>query len=472
MNDRRSAKQLVEAYEEGTVSPVDVAIAALECAEESDRGPRPLGAFVDLRREPVLELAEQSAERWKSGSPLGPLDGVPVAIKDEFDMVGFHTRAGTRFLGKEPATEDSTVVARLRAAGAVLFGKTSMTEIGLGGTGMNPASKTPRNPWDLDRLTGGSSSGSAAAVAAGIVPVALGSDAGGSIRMPAAICGVYGLKPTYGRIPTAGGALLSWTLDHLGPLGGTLDDVERFYHAVVGPCSDEAESQFQPLPEPPTSHTPNIAELRFAWCPAFADDADEDVRECFHASLDALRSAGATVEAVSIDEVESIQRVGYLTISAEGAASQRDSLREHRAEYNLDTRLVIAVAERFSAVDYLHAQRIREVIRRSFGSILARFDALLHPTLACTAPPIPKAAFGDGVVDTALNSKVSRYTFAGTLTGLPGLSVPCGAPAGLPVGLHLTTPAWSENRLFEIARAVDQEIPDIGVPEGCFDLLK
>jgi Asp-tRNA(Asn)/Glu-tRNA(Gln) amidotransferase A subunit family amidase len=454
---------LAEAFR-ADADPVGVAEWALARAKKLDAAEQALGAFVALDPNDVLAQAAASSKRIAAGDARGPLEGVPVAIKDEFDVAGYPTGAGTRFLGKRPANADATVVARLREAGAVIFGKTTMTEIGLGGTGMNPATKTPRNPWDLGRLTGGSSSGSAAAVAAGVVPVALGSDAGGSIRMPAALCGIYGLKPTYGRIPTRGAALLAWSLDHLGPLGASIDDLAVFYDAVAGPDPDERESQFQPAPESTVGAPLDLAGRRFAWCSAFADDADPDVRESFHASLDLIRAAGATVDEVSVPRVETIQKVGYITIATEAAASQRDWLRDHRAEYNLDTRLLLAVAERFTAVDYLHAQRIRTSITRHFEELLADYDAFLNPTLACTAPPIPKAAFADGVVDTELNSKVSRYTFLGTITGLPGLTIPCGLPDGLPVGLHLMTGAFTEAKLLGLGRAVDDLLDPVGVP--------
>lgn len=440
-------------------------------ARRLDDGREPLGAFVALDSNDALEQARASAARWKSGESLGVLDGVPIAIKDEFDVRGYPTGAGTRFMADGPVDADAEVVARLRAAGAVLLGKTTMTEIGLGGTGANPATSTPRNPWDPTRLTGGSSSGSAAAVAAGIVPVALGSDAGGSIRMPAAICGIVGLKPTFGRVPTAGTALLAWTLDHLGPLGATVDDVAHFYDAVAGPLPGEDESQFQPDPEPTADATATLDGARFAWCSAFADDADADVRDAFHESLETLRAAGATVDEVELEHVDAIQKVGYITIATEAAASQRDWLREHRKDYNLDTRLLLAVAERFSAVDYLHAQRIRQAICREFVALLRDYDTFLNPTLAATAPLIPDAAFDDGFVDTALNSKVSRYTFAGTITGLPGLSIPCGLRDGLPVGLHLMTSAWSERRLLGLGRAAEEILEPIGRPGTHVDPL-
>jgi Asp-tRNA(Asn)/Glu-tRNA(Gln) amidotransferase A subunit family amidase len=460
---RPTAQDYVTAYREGRTTPLEVAEQLLAQVAAADAARPALDAFVEVHRDAVLADADASTARWKAEASIGPLDGVPVPVKDEFDVQGYRTRAGTTFRGARVARRDSTVVERLRSAGAVIFGKTAMTEIGLGGSGINPGGLTPANPYDPDRFTGGSSSGSAAAVSSGIAPLAVGSDAGGSVRMPAALCGVYGFKPTFGRIPTAGGALLAWTLDHIGPLGASVEDLAAFFEATAGPSPSERGTQFsgppQPLGEPPALET-----LRFAWCPAFADDADPEVRDSFHDALDRLRDAGAEVDEIDLEWVEWIQRVGYVTIVAEAAASQRDFLAEHRSEYNLDTRLLLAVAERFTAAEYLHAQRVRTLIREELAEVLASYDAFLNPTLACVAQPITDAARKSGEVNSVVNSAVSRYTFAGTLTGFPGITLPCRFADGLPVGLHFTAAANADETLLGVAKSVDAVLPEPPVP--------
>lgn len=221
---RRTARQIDRAYRDGQTTPCELADAALVAARDLDRQEPSMGAFVSLRDDDVRRQAIDSHERIASGQARSILEGVPVAIKDEFDVAGYRTSVGTTFRGKTTATNDAVLVERLRQAGAIIFGKTSMHEIGLGGTGINHGHVTARNPYDLGHATGGSSSGSAAVVAANLCPMALGSDAGGSIRIPAAMCGVYGLKPTYGRIPTFGGALLAWSLDHVRPLAASVQE--------------------------------------------------------------------------------------------------------------------------------------------------------------------------------------------------------------------------------------------------------
>lgn len=208
----------VEAYLSGSSSPEEVAQRVCEAIADSDRGETPLRAFIANDRQDLMAQAQAAARRYKQGKPLSPLDGVPVAVKDEFDMLPYGTTVGTSFLGRQPAREDATAVARLRSAGALLIGKANMHEIGIGVTGQNPHHGTVRNPFHPGHHTGGSSSGPAAAVAAGICPLALGADGGGSIRMPASFCGVVGLKPTYGRVSGFGAAPLDRSVGHLGPL--------------------------------------------------------------------------------------------------------------------------------------------------------------------------------------------------------------------------------------------------------------
>lgn len=468
-----TASRVTAAFAAGTSDPVVLAEAALAAVTESDRAQPPLGAFVASTRERALAAARESQRRWAAGRPLGPLDGVPVAVKDMIDLTGLPTTDGTTYR-RTAASSDGVVARRLEAAGAVLIGKTSLHEIGLGGTGINPGHITARNPWDRSRATGGSSSGSAAAVGAGLCPLTLGSDAGGSIRIPAALCGVYGLKPTFGRIPASGCALLCWSLDHLGPLGGSVSDLAAFYNAVAGPDAGDEPGLFAPPVEVvDLARIPSLRGRRFRWDKRLADDASAEVKASFYKAIDALRVSGAEVEAVSIDLAPQIQAVGYLTLGAEAAASQYDELREHRADYGADSRLLLALGGRITAVEYLHAQRIRAVLRRAFAECLGGCDAFISPTVASVAPVISAAALAGGEVDDAVNSALSRYTFAGNLTGFPALSLPIppAEPGGLPVGLQLMALPWAEAHLLVLADAVSRVFPPAPTPPGYVDLL-
>ncbi|MEY2818833.1 MAG: GatA1, partial [Chloroflexota bacterium] len=214
-----------KAYRDGTTTPEEVAKKVLDAIEASDKSETPLRAFIAVNRDDVMRQARESTERIKNGKPLSVFDGVPVAIKDEMDMIPYPTTVGTSFLGEAPAKEDSEVAARLRKVGALLIGKTNMHEIGINVFGLNPHHGTTRNPYNPNHFTGGSSSGSATAVAAGLVPVAIGADGGGSIRIPSAFCGLVGLKATFGRVSEHGAFPLDWSVAHIGPIGATATDV-------------------------------------------------------------------------------------------------------------------------------------------------------------------------------------------------------------------------------------------------------
>jgi Asp-tRNA(Asn)/Glu-tRNA(Gln) amidotransferase A subunit family amidase len=464
--ERKTARDYARAFGDGDDSPVDVVDRALAAIDEARNQNPSLGAFLALRRRDIREQAAASAARYEDGSPRSVLDGVPVAIKDEFDVVGYHTTAGTTFKGSRVADSDAAVVSRLRQAGAIIFGKTALHEIGLGGTGINPNQKTSRNPYDLGRMTGGSSSGSAAAVGAGLCPVALGSDAGGSIRIPASLCGIYGLKPTFGRIPTHGGDLLAWSLDHIGPLGASVQDLADFYDATAGAHDLDEHTQGRPSVEPVGEVVAaELEDVRIAWSPQTSEDAAGPIAHQFFEVLGLIGDAGAVVQEKHPELVPYAQKAGYVTMASEAAATQRDWLDEHRGDYNLDTRLLLAVGERVTADEYLHAQRVRTLVQRELSSMLERFDVFVTPTTACTAPVLTAEALESGEVNSKINSEVSRYTFLGNVTGFPAVTIPIGTDRhGMPIGLMLHGAPWTEKRLLSIAAAVDELTPGMPKP--------
>ncbi len=229
-----TTRDYAEAYRTGATTPMQIAERVLDAIADSNAREPTLRAIIASNRDDVLAQARASTQRWRDGKPLSIFDGVPVAVKDEIDMMPYGTSVGTKFLGKSPAQQDATVVARMRAAGALLIGKANMHEIGIGVTGLNPHHGTTRNPYNPAHFTGGSSSGSATAVAAGLCPVAIGADGGGSIRIPSAFCGVVGIKATYARISEFGAAPLCWSVAHLGPIGATAEDVALAYTIIAG----------------------------------------------------------------------------------------------------------------------------------------------------------------------------------------------------------------------------------------------
>lgn len=446
------------AYREGLTTPVAVAERAVAALEALDGTAPPMRTFAAWKAELILAQARESARRWEKRSPRGPLDGVPVAVKDELDVEGLPTTVGTRFLGKEPARADAAVVARLRAWGGVILGKTHMHEIGIGVTGFNPALGPARNPYDPARATGGSSSGSAAAVAAGLCPVALGVDGGGSIRIPASFCGVVGLKSTAGRFPSAGEYPLDWSLATMGPLTPTVGDA-----AIASLCMAAAPWESVPPPPQGTSLAAllqrDLAGIRVGLFNPWFEDAEPEVVRVVRAGVDALREAGAEIVPIEIPELRLLSVVHLVTIVSEMATSQLHLLEKHRTEYALETRLNLALAHGLSARDYLHAQRHRARLGRVWGSILNGVHAVVTPTTGVTAPPWAADAVARGESNIPLTTAIMRFAQAANVFGLPALSVPAGYDGqGLPVGLQLVGRPWDEARLLQLGAVVEARV--------------
>ncbi|MFI5311747.1 MAG: amidase, partial [Gemmatimonadales bacterium] len=286
------------AYRAGRATPERVAERFLGQLDRSERDAPPLRSFIAVDRDDVMAQARASSERWKAGRPIGPFDGVPVAVKDEMDQAGYPTTLGTRFLGATKATEDATVVARLRAAGALLVGKANMHEIGINVTGLNPHHGTTRNPYDDAHHTGGSSSGPATAVASGLVPVAIGADGGGSIRIPSAFCGLVGIKATFGRISDAGAVPLCWSVAHIGPIAASVRDCARAYALVAGPDPRDPNSLGHPPVEIDDTGATSLAGMRFGVYWPWFRHATPDVVACCERMVRALVERGATLHEV------------------------------------------------------------------------------------------------------------------------------------------------------------------------------
>mgnify|MGYP000915962141 CR=1 FL=1 len=454
-NGLATAAQYAAAYREGRADPEGVAQAVLEACRAAEQAAPPLRAIIAQDPADVMAQARGSAERFRQGNTLGPLDGVPVAIKDELDQVPYPTTVGTAFLKEVPA-RDATVVARLRAAGAILIGKANMHEIGIGVTGVNPHHGAVRNPHDPSRATGGSSSGPAAAVAAGLCPIAMGTDGGGSIRLPAALCGVVGLKPTFGRVSEAGAAPLCWSVAHVGPLGATVRDVALAYAMTAGPDVLDANSMPQPRPTLAGFGTGDLHGVRVGWYPPWFEDADQAVVDSCRTALGLLAAAGAEVREVEIPDLVLLRAVHLVTIVTEMAAAHSRYQAGHGREYGADTRLSLALARMLRATDYVHAQCLRTGLCRQFDRVLSQVDVIVSPTAACTAPVIPPDSLKTGESNLEMTAKIMRFAQPGNLTGLPALTVPAGYDAdGMPIGFQLMGRAFDEALLLRLGRVVE-----------------
>jgi len=432
-----------EAYRSGRADPVGVARAVLAARARLDAGASPLHAFIAMDEADLLAQAEASAARLRAGAARSWLEGVPVAVKDELDQAPYPTTVGTSFLGTTPAAHDATVVARLRAAGALLVGKTNMHELGIGVTGINPHHGAARNPYALGHATGGSSSGSAAAAAAGFCPVAIGADGGGSIRIPAALCGMVGLKATFGRISEHGAAPLCWSVAHVGPIGAHAADVAAIYGLLAGADHADPGTLGHPGVRLPTSRS--LGGLRVGVLDAWFDHADPDVVSTCRGLLEAL---GVTLVRVDLPDPDLVRLAHLVVIVGEMSASQ---LSHAAPRYGPDTALNFAIGRALSASDYAHALRARAALAAGWREVFEQVDLVATPSTACTAPPIRPDALG-GESDIELLDRIMRFAHAPNLFGFPAISIPAGYDAtGLPVGLQLIGRPWSEDLLLSAA---------------------
>ncbi len=459
------------AYREGKTTPDEVARKALEAIEASNSGDPPLRAIIAVEREDVLRQAAAATQRIQEGRALSVFDGVPVAVKDEVDMAPYPTTVGTAFLGRSPAAEDSTVVARMRAAGALLIGKANMHEIGIGVTGLNPHHGTTRNPYNPGHYTGGSSSGPGAAVASGLCPVAIGADGGGSIRIPSSFCGLVGLKSTFGRVSEFGAAPLCWSVAHLGPLAATATDAALAFGVLAGPDPRDHHSLHQPSPTLAGWDDVDLRDLTLGVYWPWFRHASADVVSACEALLGELESHGATVREIAIPDLE-IGRVAHvITIAGEMTQAMARYDAEHRSEHGLDVRINLALAREFTARDYIQAQRARTRMMANFGHALEQVDVIITPTTGLPAPAIPPAALPHGDSDLSTLIEIMRFTTFANFTGLPAITFPAGYnEAGLPIGMQAMGRAWQEQTLLRLALVAEQ-IVERRAPQVYYELL-
>ena len=465
----RTSREYIAAYRSGASSPLKVAEAFLKALDASEADPPPLRAFVAVDREALLAQARESAARWAAGRPLSRLDGVPVAIKDEIDLAPYPSRGGTTFIGGSPMP-DGAVSGRLRAAGALLVGKTNMNELGLDPSGFNAHYGTIRNPWDKAREPGGSSSGSAAAVAAGLCPVAIGCDGGGSIRLPSSLCGLVGLKPSFGRVSGRGTVALCPSVDATGPIAASVEDAALAYAIIAGPDPADHRTLAQPPVDLGDWARRDLRGLRLGVYREWFAHAAPDVVGACETALERLVEAGASLVEIEVPGLDAMRIAHVITIVSEEDAFMRDRPGMIR-KLGAPTRVTRCLAEGFTAADYVQAQRVRALAISTFESILAKVDAILTPTSGITAPVIPPNSGSSGWSDLSATTEKMRFVFPGNLTGLPAISAPIGFDRdGMPIGLQAIGAYWSEALLLRIASACEA-FSEKRRPKVRFDLL-
>jgi aspartyl-tRNA(Asn)/glutamyl-tRNA(Gln) amidotransferase subunit A len=443
-------RQIAEALRERRISSLELTRAAIEAARRQN-----LNAFITVCEEQALAAAGERDAELARGVDRGPLHGVPIAHKDLFLTRGVRTTAGSRVIDFIP-DHDAAVVERLAAAGAVTIGKTNMHELAYGITSANPHFGPVRNPHDPARVAGGSSGGSGAVVAGGIVPLATGSDTGGSIRIPASFCGVVGLKPTYGRVSRYGGLPLGYSLDHMGPLGASVDDVAIALSAMAGRDDRDDSSAAAAVPDY-HSEAPDLAELRIG-LPRnyYLEKLDIETGLAVRRAFQSAAALGARIVEVDVPDIAALNTIGRVLLLAEATTALRPHL-HRRADFGADVLALLDQGSLITAVEYLDAQRLRREMVAQFRRLFESIDVLFTPATPTPAPEVGQKdlEIAGELQDVRLAS--TRFVRGINVLGFPALCLPCGyAKAGLPVGLQIVGPPFAEARLLETGRVLER----------------
>ena len=447
--------RVAEQIRTGSLSPVELVEAHLERIEQTDGT---LNSFITLLADDALAAAHQAEQEIRSGDDRGPLHGIPVGLKDLYYTKGIRTTVGSKILRDFVPDYDAAVTERFREAGAILMGKLQMHEFALGATSENPHDGPAHNPWNIDCVTGGSSGGSGAAVASGEVMAALGSDTGGSVRIPAALCGIVGLKPTFGRISRHGVYPLSWTLDTVGPMTRTVRDNALVLNAIVGHDPRDPSSANRPVEDFAKSLDEGVSGIRVG-VPSefFYDVIDPEVRAAVVEAAKALEGLGASVEDVSIPVLEHSLTISGAILATEAAEVHLEHLRTRPGDIGEDVRGRLESGALTPATDYIKAQRARTVFNEQIARAFKSFDILLAPSVPIGAPKIGQSTVDVGGRPEPALALLSRLTRPFNICGVPTVSVPCGFTSeGKPIGMQLAGRPFAESTVLRVAHAYEQ----------------
>ncbi|HYZ21895.1 MAG TPA: AtzE family amidohydrolase [Rhodopila sp.] len=446
------AAEIAAAVAAGTTRAADIITATLDRIERLN--PQ-LNAFTAVTAERAQARAEAIDRQVSGGADPGPLAGVPFAVKNLIDVRGLPTLAGSRInRDNPPAAEDAPLVCRLEAAGAILVGALNMGEYAYDFTGENAHDGACRNPHDTSRMTGGSSSGSGSAVGGGLVPLTLGSDTNGSIRVPASFCGIFGLKPTYGRLTRAGSFPFVSSLDHLGLLARTVTDLATAYDAMQG--YDPADPVCVDRPTEPVTRLldTGIGGLRIAVAGGyFQAGAMPEALTALQTVAEALEAA----ETITIPEAERARSAAYVITTTEGAALHLERLRARPDDFDADVRDRLIAGALVPATAVAQAQKFRRWFHQEMLRLFERWDAVLAPATPCVAPVIGQKTFVLNGKEMPVRPNIGIYTQPISFIGLPVVVVPLPTEAGLPIGVQIIAPPWREDIALRIARALEAD---------------
>ncbi|MYE89198.1 amidase [Candidatus Poribacteria bacterium] len=460
-----SIAQIAVQIRKGEISPVELIETTLQAIDQ--REPQ-LNAFITVFSEESLERARQAEAEIRNGEDFGPLHGMPIALKDIIYVEGTRSTAGSNFFAEESPQFDAALVSKLKDAGAVIIGKTNLHEFAFGVTTENPHFGATANPWDTARVPGGSSGGSAAAVIAGCCAGALGSDTGGSIRIPAAVCGHVGLKPTFGRTSAHGVLALAQSLDTVGPMCRYVHDVALMMNVLAGYDPRDVHSENQSVPDY-TEGLDQPIRGRRAGIPKqhFFENLDSEVERVVGDAIKILEGLGVEIVELDLPSAPAGHEVTLTLLTAEAGQFHQERLAAHREDYGVDVRELLEQGLELSATDYVEAIRVREIAKREFVQAFDQVDCILSPTAPVPAPLRSTHDLSGGSESNRIRPRLTRNTRLINLLGLPSISVPCGfvqvegsdSEQGLPVGLQISGPWWSEKTLLQISHAYEQATP-------------
>ena len=437
------------------ISPVEIIEAHLTRIDATEPV---LNSFITLLADQARKSARQAEKDIQAGRYKGPLHGIPVALKDLYNTGGVRTTSGSRIFDTFIPTEDCTVAAKFHQAGAILLGKLNMHQFAYGPTGENPDYGHMHNPWNPDMVTGGSSGGSGSAASAGQCTITTGSDTGGSIRIPAALCGIVGLKPTYGLVSRYGLSSLSWSLDHPGPMTRTVEDTAITMNVIAGHDPKDVASAKVDIPDYTSALTGDVKGLRIGIVKEYFEaPLDPQVRKAVMDAISLLESMGAEIKEVSYPMFNQSQAISSTVLMAEATAYHRDLLEKDGHQLYEPVRQRLEAGLFISAAEYLRAQQARSIFDQQGRRLLDEVDLLAGPTEPVTAPEILASKVMAGEQEVGVVGALTQYTRPYNINGFPAISVPCGfSDDGMPIGLQLAGRPFDELTVLRAAHAYEQ----------------
>ena len=450
-----SAGQLSRLIKNREVSPVEVIkahLARIDALEST------LNSFITLLPDQAMEDARKAEQEIQIGRYRGPLHGIPFGLKDLFYVKGIRNTSGSKIFDNYLPNFDSTIASKLKEAGAILLGKLNLHQFAYGATGENPDYGHMHNPWNPACITGGSSGGSASAAGSGQCTLTAGTDTGGSIRIPSALCGLAGLKPTYGRLSRYGITVLSWSQDHPGPMARTVEDCALAMNAVAGYDPNDPTSANVSVPDYTKTLTGNIKSLRVGVAKEFFEDSiDPQVEEAVRKAIELLSELGANVHEVSWPMYHRSQAISSTILMAEATTYHKKLIQKHGFQLDSAVRLRLEAGFFVSGVDYIQAQRGRTLFYRQSRDLLKQVDILAGPTVPIAACKIGTTEVRLGNTTMGVIPALTQYTRPFNLNGFPAITVPCGfSKDGLPIGLQLAGKPFDEETLLRVAHVYEQ----------------